>query len=182
MHTPILDASGNPRDTRIVLRTRLDNDIDNVQPWWYSHFEWNILDEEPNKFERLGAKRTSEANPVYNCHGLTFGNRRAQIAEPLGASSIALILRDDGFEEIPESQTRLGDVVVYYGGDGSVDHSGIVVGKNELGSPLVWSKWGKGYEMLHTLGTCPYYDSDNENAKFYRILKWQFQQVFGKIS
>ena len=173
MHTLILNQSGNPVDTKIGLRTRLDNEIDNVQPWWYSQFEWNTLDEQPDQFEKQGAKRTSEANPVYNCHGLTFANRRTQV--DYSFSTISRILADDGFNEIPEREVRPGDVVVYYDSDGNADHSGIVIAKGDLNVPIVWSKWGKGYEVIHALPVCPYGTSD---VKFYRILRWKHNEVF----
>jgi hypothetical protein len=177
MPSPILDASGIPPHTTIVLRTRLDNAIDNLQPWSYAAIEWGQLEEEPNRFERLGAERTSAACPVYNCHGLTFGNRRTQVDGSAG--TISMILADDGFLEVPVAEARLGDIVIYYDGTGGVQHSGIVIGKGALSVPKVWSKWGKGYEMVHALGLCPY---DSSFARFYRILKWKFEEVFAKNS
>lgn len=173
MQRPILDSFGVLPPTKIDLRTRLNNPIDNLQPWTYSKLEWSSLDEQPNRFEKLGASRTSEACPVYNCHGLTFACRRTQVDG--AASTIASILEDDGFKEIPGREARLGDIVVYYGGDGSVIHSGLVVDVGHMNVPKIWSKWGKGYEMLHPLGICPY---DASNVRFYRILKWKFQEVF----
>ncbi len=135
MQTPILDAFGVPSHGKIVLRTRLDNDIDNIQPWSYSKIEWSRLGESPNQFEKLGARRTSEACPVYNCHGLTFGNRRTQVDDSY--KTISGILLDDGFDQIPESEVRLGDIVVYYDGEGNAAHSGIVLNKGDLRGPVV---------------------------------------------
>jgi len=175
MQTPILDAFGVPSHGKIVLRTRLDNDIDNIQPWSYSKIEWSRLGESPNQFEKLGARRTSEACPVYNCHGLTFGNRRTQVDDSY--KTISGILLDDGFDQIPESEVRLGDIVVYYDGEGNAAHSGIVLNKGDLRGPVVWSKWGKSYEMIHALPVCPY---DPSNVKFYRMVRCKFEEIFGR--
>ena len=96
---PLLTASGEPPHTDIVLRTRLNNPIDNLQPWHYSSFEWNQLDCEPSKYERLGAVRVRQLCPCL-FHGLTFASRRTQVDEA-GVTTIAKILKDDGFQEVP---------------------------------------------------------------------------------
>ena len=177
MLTRLLDAFGMPPNTKIVLRTRLDSEIDNIQPWAYSKLEWNRLEEEPNRFEKAGAVRTSAACPVYNCHGLTFASRRTQV--DWSFKTVSMILNDDGFVEIAEPAARLGDVAIYYDKEGGVSHSGIVVKRGDLNVPIIWSKWGKGYEMVHPLGICPY---DPSNVKFYRIMKWKFEDVFSQNS
>ena len=97
--------------------------------------------------------RVSELCPVYNCHGLTFASRRTQVDEA-GVTTIAKILKDDGFQEVPEPQTRIGDVVIYYDEGGAAQHSGIVIGRDAMNCPKIWSKWGKGYEWTHPLGIC----------------------------
>jgi|SRR5580692_1052042 hypothetical protein len=173
----LLDPSGAPPHTSIVLRTRLDSHIDNLQPWHYSSFEWNQLFAEPSKYESAGAVRVSELCPVYNCHGFTFASRRTQVDE-VGESTIARILADDGFVEVPEPQTRLGDVVVYYDDSGVAQHSGMVIGRADMNIPKIWSKWGKGYEWVHPLGVCLW---GGMTTKFYRMTKWKFEEVF-KVS
>jgi hypothetical protein len=173
---PLLTSAGTPPHTKIVLRTRLDNEIDNVQPWHYSSFEWNQLDAEPSKFEKLGAVRVSELCPVYNCHGLTFASRRTQVDE-VGETTIAKILEDDGFREVLEPQARLGDVVVYYDDEGLAQHSGIVISRDAMNVPKIWSKWGKGYEWIHPLGICLW---GGMSTRFYRIMKWKFEEVFNQ--
>jgi len=79
------------------------------------------------------------------------------------------MLADDGFEEVADP--REGDVVIYYDDKGSIVHSGIVVGFVEGGGrwkrafPRIWSKWGKGREVIHTLGASPY----GANVKYFRL-------------
>ena len=159
------------------MRTRLNNDIDNIQPWHYSAFEWNQFGPQSTKYEKMGAVRISEACPVYNCHGLTFANRRTQVEEA-GEMTVAKILNDDGYQEVPEAQTKTGDVVVYYNDQGQVEHSGLVVGRivgSGLNVPEIWSKWGKGYEWRHPLRICPW---NSMATKFYRMVKWKYEEVF----
>ena len=85
--------------------------------------------------------------------------------------------------QIPEKDARVGDIVVYFDNDGNQEHSGIVVGQQSLTDlssstqtgfpprqiPQIWSKWGKGNEMVHLVGDCPYH---SENVRYYR-LKWE---------
>lgn len=172
--TILLDSSGAVPHTSIVLQTRLRKEIDNLQPWEYSGFEWKQLDVEPTKYEPLGAYRVNDICPVYNCHGLTFASRRTQVASE--TATIAMILEDDGFEEIPERDAKIGNVVVYYEDNGRPEHSGIVIGRQPaFDIPLIWSKWGKGYEVVHPLGACLW---GGMTKRFYRISKWKFQEVF----
>lgn len=171
----IFNASGEPEHTHIELRTRLNQKIDNIQPWSYSKFEWNTLYDPNNPYEKAGAERVNEACPVYNCHGLTFGSRRTQV--DASEATIQTILQDDGFEEVHEKFVKAGDVVVYYGDFGQVLHSGVVVQIGEFGIPKIWSKWGKGYEWLHPLAACPYGSS---KFRYYRLTKWKPEEILKK--
>jgi hypothetical protein len=142
--------------------------------WEHSRFEWHLLGEHLDRFKN--AERVSEACPVYNCHGLTFGSRRTQISPP-----IFPILDDDGFDKVPsEKDVRPGDIVIYSDARGEVTHSGFVVWRNKVelveGTqsiiPMVWSKWGKGYEMIHAVGECPYLESQGDVFTYYRLKRW----------
>jgi len=89
------------------------------------------------------------------------------------------ILDDDGFDFVPEKEARPGDIVVYWGELGDVVHSGFVVrrekaqiGTASMSIPIVWSKWGKGYEMIHPVGECPYLESGN-SVTYYRLKRWK---------
>jgi hypothetical protein len=170
----LLDASGKYRDTTIELQTRAGNSIPNTQVWEYSRLDWHLLDESLIRFK--DAERVSEACPVYNCHGLTFGSRRTQVGLPVHS-----ILDDDGFDKIAsEKDVRPGDIVVYFDARGEIAHSGFVVWRNKVELvggvksviPMVWSKWGKGYEMIHAVGACPYYGEEGEVFAYYRLKRW----------
>lgn len=171
----IFDASGVPQHTQIELRTRLNQKVDNLQPWSYSQFEWNTLYDPDNPYEKAGAERVGEVCPVYNCHGLTFGSRRTQIE---GSEAVVkMILEDDGFEQIEDKFVKPGDVVIYYGDIGQILHSGIVVRVGALGVPQVWSKWGKGYEWIHPVGVSPYKFSW---VGYHRLTKWKPEEILKK--
>jgi hypothetical protein len=167
----LLDPTGVPEHRKIVLQTRLGNAIDNLQPWHYAPFEWKQLNVSLRKYEALGAVQVNGVCPIYNCHGLTFGSRRTQV--DWTPATINMILKEDDFEEVPDRDVRVGNVVIYYGDDGKPEHSGIVVGKQrEFDVPLIWSKWGKGQEVVHPLGACEW---GGMPTRFYRIKEWTSQ-------
>jgi hypothetical protein len=169
----LLDSSGAPPHKQIVLQTRLGSAIDNIQPWHYAPFEWNQLDVGLAKYEALGAVRVNGVCPIYNCHGLTFGSRRTQV--DWSPATIGMILEDDGFEEVRDRAPQIGNVVIYYGDDGKPEHSGIVIGKQSgdgYNVPLIWSKWGKGFEVVHPLGACSW---AGMATRFFRIKAWKSQ-------
>jgi hypothetical protein len=84
----------------------------------------------------------------YNCHGLTFGSRRASVLN----SSIGTIIADDSYNEVEEEDVRPGDCVIYRSDQGEAQHSGIVLSIDPSGTPLVLSKWGVGGpEVFHPL-------------------------------
>jgi hypothetical protein len=137
--------------------------------------EWDQLGEPLKRFTQ--AERVSEACPVYNCHGLTFGSRRTTVSP-----AVIQILEDDGFDPVPEKEARAGDIVLYRGVKGEVVHSGFVVSRKSveivLGSqptiiPIIWSKWGKGYEMIHAAGECPYLEDEGNYTTYYRLQRWK---------
>jgi len=166
-------ASQNP-NTRIALYTRRGNEIDNVQGWELSNFQWSQLQTNLNRFGPPLVKFLSKDGcPVYNCHGLTFGSRRTSIEA--SNRMINLILDDDGFDEIQPRDVQEGDVVVYIDEDGEIQHSGIVVAMTQadilgLSVPKVWSKWGHAQEAVHHFQTSPY---ENVTAKYYRMRRWR---------
>lgn len=172
----LLNASGVPENTTIELRTRKNRAIDNLQPWSYSALEWKLLESGAwDRYEKAGAKRVGAHCPVYNCHGLTFGNRRTQVKA--SSDIIAMILDDDGFVELKPANPEEGDIVVYYDSRGLPEHSGVVIGigPDPFKIPKIWSKWGKDYQWIHNVGVCPY---DASNVRYYRITKWKYEEVF----
>jgi hypothetical protein len=86
----------------------------------------------------------------YNCHGLTFANRRTCIADPDG---LEILLSDDGYRPIGLSEVKPGDIVIYRDEGGDIAHSGIVLAierAGELRTPIILSKWGaQGPECIH---------------------------------
>jgi hypothetical protein len=105
--------------------------------------------------------------PVYNCHGLTFASRRTGIDLP---ESVWRILDEDGYTEVPLGDVVPGDVIVYISPeDGDVEHSGVVTEVKQVGAarvPWVCSKWGRGSEVWHQFGDCPY---DASAVRFFRV-------------
>ncbi len=35
--------------------------------------------------------------------------------------------------------------------------------------PMVWSKWGKGCEMVHSVNDCPYLEDEGSYTRYYRL-------------
>ena len=171
---PLVDASGRYGDSTIALYTRSGNPIENTQVWEHSRFEWGQLGKALERYTQ--ADKVSEACPVYNCHGLTFGSRRTQVTD-----AVYPILEDDGFDHLPsEKDVRPGDIVVYSNVRGEAIHSGFIVWRESIeimpGTktiiPMVWSKWGKGYEMIHAIDHCPYMDDEGNFKRFFRLKRW----------
>jgi hypothetical protein len=101
----------------------------------------------------------------YNCHGLTFANRRTCIHD---ANVVRLIIERDGYRKIDVFRDPIipGDIVLYVAADNDIEHSGIVVGVGEKQPPLIISKWGTGPEVVHSVDRCPY---DATRIEYYRV-------------
>lgn len=150
---------------RIELQTSLGNDIPNEQ----LEFESTLLMQKQLselKTKYFGAIFRSGPSSMYNCHGMTFANRRTGIYE---VENIKIILSDDKFIEINKKDLLAGDIALYYSDTGDIEHSGIVVDVNIslLVDIKILSKWGDGYEAVHSLYICPY---ELKYIKFYRSL------------
>ena len=161
----ILSRLTPPPLKEIALETANGHQIPNAQLQEISQFERNQFRDLERKY---GAEVTlrSVPTPRYNCHGMTFATRRTGIFE---TSAIRNILSDDSYEEIEPDDVLPGDVILYVGDDGDVEHSGIVVSipkKPLLSIPLVCSKWGKYAEFLHRANFGPY---NFANARYYRV-------------
>ena len=109
----------------IILQTKKGNNIENET----YYIEINSLERiqhinelqkknHPKAIFRRGMDRS------YNCHGLTFANRRTCIF-PNG--EIIKILKDDEYKKIEMQEVMPGDVIIYKGDDDDIIHSGIVV-------------------------------------------------------
>jgi hypothetical protein len=88
--------------------------------------------------------RRGPANDYANCHGWVFTGGHFQ----LGGSDVAVILKENDYQEIPEP--RPGDLVVYRE-NGNISHTGIVR-YVAAGQPvLVESKWGNLGIYIHPI-------------------------------
>lgn len=160
----------------IVIQTRASNDIQNDQSREMSLKDWGEVFDEQKKYSYKypAAKRLVGPCPVYNCHGLSFACRRSNI---LPDANLEKIIEDDEYFPITErDKPQPGDIILYYyQDDPGIQHSGIVVGILEmtgssLNVPLVWSKWGRGYEYLHPYNQCPYHPAI---YRYFRLKSWQ---------
>lgn len=151
-------------DRSIALATAKGTDIPN-----YQSTEVTLLERHHDSLFRTRfapCVQRSGINPRYNCHGLTFASRRTWIPD---SASIFTILREDEYDEIPIDGVLAGDIIVYYSENNDVEHSGIVVVPpilSDMKVAQVYSKWGKGSEMIHSAGQCPY---DASRVRYYRV-------------
>jgi hypothetical protein len=95
----------------------------------------------------------------YNCHGLTFASRRANVP-PVGVDvDIEDVLRRDGYRPLDRGESpQVGDVVAYRLVD-EIEHTGYVSRVEMLGqAPVVfiWSAWGGLGEFEHRVQSSPY--------------------------
>jgi hypothetical protein len=112
-----------------------------------------------------GITLRTEPSGIYNCHGLTFASRRAEVP----CSAVPTVLREDEYDPVEPADVLPGDIVVYYS-DGDLEHSGVVLTRPRppLNIPLVCSKWGCYSEVIHSLNNCPY---DCGQVRYFRIRK-----------
>lgn len=123
------------------------------------------------------AEIRTKATGRYNCHGLTFGSRRTCIDD---ATSLANILKHDGYIEVLIAEILPGDIVLYFDTDGTVSHSGLVVEVPPTLPlfPKIVSKWGvNGSEYVHWIHRSPY----GQSYRFYRISHSSESRIISKI-
>lgn len=158
------DANGNRLPTSIEVQTRAGNPIVNEQCWIPG-----VLQGTPLPGHTLATRLSKSPCPLYNCHGLTFASRRTALG--FTDEEVYRILHEDGYMPISPTQAQCGDIILYIGEDGTIDHSGIVTEKLEFGNFRIWSKWGvNGNEFQHMLGACSY---ETRFIKFYRLEPWK---------
>lgn len=124
-----------------------------------------------NQYPRADHRRNAESSS-YNCHGLTFANRRTGIDDP---AAIRMILREDDYVKVDRNDLLIGDTIVYIEA-GDISHSGVVVAVpiptpgiiDPLSGVRILSKWGEGQEVIHEVRDCPYPNTIHE---FWRVCK-----------
>ena len=165
MSVYLFGADNSSEPCGIELATRKNTHIDNFQ----CRDELTLLmKKDVEKFEKtygFGATRRTDASTLYNCHGLTFACRRAEIND---VESLKLILDEDDYAEVDGASVLPGDVMIYFDETGDMLHSAIVVERKVdlLTSIRVVSKWGKGPEYVHNAYNVPYKFTD---AKYFRV-------------
>ena len=116
--------------------------------------------------EGAASERTTTPTGIYNCHGFVFASARTGI----DGRDVRMILHDDGYTRVDNPEdTQPGDVVLYVGSRGDVEHSGILVkpARESLSSfAVIVSKWGNFTEWVHDLLACPY---DASQVEYWRI-------------
>lgn len=153
-----------PEKKEIALQTRAGKDIVNSQLFEISSIEIALLGDIERDYPFVIFRATPD--PVYNCHGLTFASRRTGIDR---SDMVHKILSEDGYKKIDNIDDVLpGDIVIYYGENGDIEHSGIVVTKpvGIIKRPWIVSKWGDYKEAIHYIDDCPY---DGRNVEYYRV-------------
>ena len=91
----------------------------------------------------------------YNCVGMAFANRRTCV-EP---EHLPMILREDGYVEVPQAAAVVAGDIVVYEQDGEISHVGTVVsnrpdlisGRSDI---QVLSQWGFDGEYSTTTAMC----------------------------
>jgi hypothetical protein len=157
---------GYSPETRIIIQTRKGTDISNSQFHELTHFELAQAADLSKKY--LGVTIRTSPNPLYNCHGFTFGSRRSGIYD----IDLSKIIQEDGYSEIQLVDVLAGDIILYFDRDGYLSHSGIVTEKpiSPLMIPIIVSKWGKFGEIIHPAHLVP--DIYGIIRRYYRITQW----------
>ena len=114
--------------------------------------------------------RTRTPSAQYDCHGLTFADRRTGICP---SDVVRQILLQDGYRKVELSDVLPGDAVIYIGQDGEVEHSGVVVElrrslSGAVVDTVVVSKWGGAHEAMHPSRHCPW---PTAKLEYFRIDK-----------
>jgi hypothetical protein len=109
--------------------------------------------DEASTYQGSSLVRTGPADPESNCHGWVFALGEYFIAGEV----IDDILDDNGYAEVAAPQA--GDLIVYRGPEGSVEHTGVVREVSNSGEIFVESKWGSQARYLHAPADQPYWRS-----------------------
>lgn len=156
-------------EAQLVLETRRKTSIDHRitrRPPFAGVYDQDL--ENDRKHPNAKRRNVGPCN-TYNCHGLTFGSRRAEVR----FADVATVLEEDDYTEIDKADVLPGDIAVYFSTGqkgspiGDIEHSGLVVASpTELGAIKIVSKWGYGDERVHFVADCPY---DVQDVRYFRI-------------
>ncbi len=148
----MFDASGTNYlvPPGIPLATKQGRDIPNEQRTQRTRQEMEAALEMHRASHLSIAVRSLRS--VYNCMGMVFASRRTRI----GLEHLEMILHDDGYAQVGESEIDRGDLVVYRGNDGEFSHVGIIwqIGPywvNNSRDVIVLSQWGADGEFIHNM-------------------------------
>lgn len=164
---PLILPGARRRGVELALDSALkDHHISNEQGIEISALELAQQRDFERDYGPDVVKRRGGPTPRYNCHGLTFASRRTGVYED---DVVHQILSEDGYNEITTEAALPGDVIMYFGERGDIEHSGLLLtapAEDILRISMVCSKWGKFAEVVHPANRCPYNFS---NAKYYRV-------------
>lgn len=141
----------------ITLETRLGNPIRNVQVLNLSAFIKGQFDPMGKRWQSSVTIRRGPTG-TFNCHGLVFASRRTMIED---SPEVQRLIDEDGYVKVAPQDVKAGDLIVYVR-NGDYEHSGIVIDAGPgryiggLLVPLVVSKWGSFWEVIHSANQCPY--------------------------
>jgi hypothetical protein len=152
-------------DKNIKLQTSLNSDIENRQGLTILAGNVNLAQEIERSFQ---STFLTSPNPIYNCHGMTFANRRTGI---FNMAHLFQILADE-YEHIKnQDNVKTGDIIIYYTPDEKeILHSGIVTFvdiNNHYNKISILSKAGQLGEIVHYPEKVP--PQYNGLIKYYRI-------------
>ena len=99
---------------------------------------------------RFPTLRVRSSASDYNCVGLVFASRRTWV-EP---RYVSRFLEEDGYRKVELRDAQPGDVILYRGEAGTVDHVGLVINHEPNVANADWdttvlSQWGRDGEFLH---------------------------------
>lgn len=104
----------------------------------------------------------------YNCHGLVFASRRANIP-PVGEDvDIDALLVRDGYRRVTSGLPHIGDIAAYRDVRNEIEHTGFVCAVDMIGAqPVVrvWSMWGALGEFCHRAESSPY----SQSIEYWRL-------------
>lgn len=103
---------GGGQERSIRLDTHLGNPIRNIISPDVGDAECLLY---KARQDRYGARwiNRKPATGVYNCYGMIFASRRTSIFDDEHDTAINRILDDDGYRKLPETDARVGDIVLY---------------------------------------------------------------------